>query len=154
MKTIEITSTNGFLNLEDLPQNCIFNKVVTGCGGTTIALNNTKLKTDAGAFTFNDVSWDIVKGTPDNNVLSGVDGIENEVNVSLEVTKYYPRAGGSGSGAVSKTITNLNNTHIRITLGVQALYQQLTDEDRSGDIIGATISYNITIIHNYSITIR
>lgn len=42
MKTIEITSTNGFLNLEDLPQNCIFNKVVTGCGGTTIALNNTK----------------------------------------------------------------------------------------------------------------
>ena len=26
--------------MEDLPQNCIFNKVVTGCGGTTIALFN------------------------------------------------------------------------------------------------------------------
>lgn len=28
--------------MEDLPQNCIFNKVVTGCGGTTIALFNEK----------------------------------------------------------------------------------------------------------------
>lgn len=26
--------------MEDLPQNCIFNKVITGCGGTTIALFN------------------------------------------------------------------------------------------------------------------
>ena len=28
--------------MEDLPQNCIFNKVVTGCGGTTIALFNER----------------------------------------------------------------------------------------------------------------
>ena len=28
--------------MENLPQNCIFNKVVTGCGGTTIALFNNK----------------------------------------------------------------------------------------------------------------
>lgn len=33
---LEIQEHNGFLDLEDLPHNCIFNKVVTGCGGTTI----------------------------------------------------------------------------------------------------------------------
>lgn len=41
-KIIEINSPNGYLNLDDLPHNCIFNKVVTGCGGTTIALKNTE----------------------------------------------------------------------------------------------------------------
>lgn len=43
MKTnyIEIeTNEAGKLIMEDLPYNCIFNKVVTGCGGTTIALVN------------------------------------------------------------------------------------------------------------------
>ena len=40
MKTIKITSQNGYLNLPDLPYNCIFNKSITGCGGTTIALFN------------------------------------------------------------------------------------------------------------------
>lgn len=39
---MKINSTNGYLNLEDLPYNCIFNKVVTGCGGTTIALFNNE----------------------------------------------------------------------------------------------------------------
>lgn len=38
MKNLKINSTNGKLNLSDLPQNCIFNKVITGCGGTTVAL--------------------------------------------------------------------------------------------------------------------
>lgn len=40
MKYLKINSNNGFLNLEDLPHNCIFNKVVTGCGGTTVVLKN------------------------------------------------------------------------------------------------------------------
>ena len=40
MKKLEIQEHDGFLDLEDLPHNCIFNKVVTGCGGTTIALKN------------------------------------------------------------------------------------------------------------------
>ena len=42
MSQLKIESNNGFLQMEDLPQNCIFNKVVTGCGGTTIALFNNK----------------------------------------------------------------------------------------------------------------
>lgn len=42
MGTLKIKSENGFLQMEDLPQNCIFNKVVTGCGGTTITLFNER----------------------------------------------------------------------------------------------------------------
>ena len=42
MSTLKIESNNGFLQMEDLPQNCIFNKVVTGCGGTTIVLFNER----------------------------------------------------------------------------------------------------------------
>lgn len=38
MRTIKINSENGYLNLKSLPTNCIFNKKVTGCGGTSIAL--------------------------------------------------------------------------------------------------------------------
>lgn len=42
MKKLEINSNNGFINLPDLPHNCIFNKVVTGCGATTVALFNSE----------------------------------------------------------------------------------------------------------------
>lgn len=40
MKHLNIKSNDGFLHLSDLPKNCIFNKKITGCGGTTIALKN------------------------------------------------------------------------------------------------------------------
>lgn len=39
---LKIESDDGFLHLNDLPHNCIFNKVVTGCGGTTVVLQNTE----------------------------------------------------------------------------------------------------------------
>ena len=42
MSELKINCNNGFLQMEDLPQNCIFNKVVTGCGGTTIVLFNER----------------------------------------------------------------------------------------------------------------
>lgn len=36
----EIKEKDGYLDMADLPHDCIFNKVRTGCGGTTIALRN------------------------------------------------------------------------------------------------------------------
>lgn len=42
MKELKINSNSGYLNLPDLPHNCIFNKVITGCGATTIALFNNE----------------------------------------------------------------------------------------------------------------
>ena len=37
---MKIKENDGFLTMKDLPYNCIFNKVKTGCGATTIALTN------------------------------------------------------------------------------------------------------------------
>jgi hypothetical protein len=42
MELLPIESSDGFLHLRDLPHNCIFNKVVTGCGGTTVVLRNSE----------------------------------------------------------------------------------------------------------------
>lgn len=42
MEKLKIDSDDGFLHLNDLPHNCIFNKVVTGCGGTTVVLQNAE----------------------------------------------------------------------------------------------------------------
>ena len=42
MEKLKIESNDGFLHLKDLPHNCIFNKVVTGCGGTTVVLQNAE----------------------------------------------------------------------------------------------------------------
>lgn len=42
MENFKIESDDGFLHLKDLPHNCIFNKVVTGCGGTTVVLQNAE----------------------------------------------------------------------------------------------------------------
>lgn len=39
---LDIKEKDGFLIMEDFPENCIFNKVKTGCGATTIALTNNK----------------------------------------------------------------------------------------------------------------
>ena len=42
MELLPINSSDGFLHLRDLPHNCIFNKVVTGCGGTTVVVSNSE----------------------------------------------------------------------------------------------------------------
>ena len=112
----------------------------------SIALNKNPLKTPEGAFTYQNVSWDIRLGLPDQEPFADIVGTESETGVGVEVTKYFPRASGSGSGAVTRTITNPNVTHVRVTLGVQGLYKQiLDDEDRSGDTEGETVSYRVTI---------
>ncbi len=40
MVKLEIQERDGFLIMKDFPKNCIFNKVKTGCGATTITLTN------------------------------------------------------------------------------------------------------------------
>ena len=40
MIKLDIQERDGFLIMDDFPKNCIFNKVKTGCGATTIALTN------------------------------------------------------------------------------------------------------------------
>ena len=71
----------------------------------SIALNETPLMTDEGAYTYQNVSWAIRLGTSDQDAFADVSGVETETTVGVEVTKYFPRASGSGSGAVTRQIT-------------------------------------------------
>lgn len=101
MKTLEINSLNGYINLQDLPNNCIFNKVVTGCGATTVALfnnqsyivavpttelivNKTGLK-EAGVA-------EIVSPDGKRQTVFGLFGIFS-YNVKKELTEYVSRTG-------------------------------------------------------------
>ncbi len=40
MKKLPIVSQDGYMQLNDLPHDCIFNKERTGCGGTSMVLRN------------------------------------------------------------------------------------------------------------------
>ena len=111
----------------------------------SIAFNETPLMTDEGAYTYQNVSWAIRLGTSDQDAFADVSGVETETNVGVEVTKYFPRASGSGSGAITRQITNPYCTAVRVTMSVGALYEQLVDQDRAGDTVAMTISYNVLI---------
>lgn len=114
----------------------------------SIAFNETPLMTDEGAYTYQNVSWAIRLGTSDQDAFADVSGVETETTVGVEVTKYFPRASGSGSGAVTRQITNPYCTAVRITMSVGALYEQLVDQDRAGDTVAMTVSYNVRITDN------
>lgn len=111
----------------------------------SIALNETPLMTEEGAYTYQNVSWAIRNGTADQDAFDNIAGAESEISVGVEVTKDFPRASGSGSGAVTRQITNPYCTDIRITMSVGALYEQLVDQDRAGDTVPMTISYTVLI---------
>ena len=115
-------------------------------GAQGIALNYTPLETVDGVKTYREVSYQVLNGLPDQDPLDGIDGVETEQTVNVEVTHDFPKASGSGSGAISRQITNLNCTDVRITLAVQGLYHQVKDDqDRAGDIDPTYVGYHIVI---------
>lgn len=100
---------------------------------------------DGGTYTYTDVSFEATNGTPDQKSFDGVSGVESEVAVNAEVTNLYPKARGPDSGALTRTINNVNATDVRITLAVNGLYEQLTSQDRAGDVVATDLVYNVQI---------
>ena len=102
MSDLKINSNNGFLKMEDLPQNCIFNKVVTGCGGTTVALFNkydqiiavptTELITNKTGLTEAGVA--IIKA-PDGIKTQSVFGLFGEFKLAQKTLKEYVASPGT-----------------------------------------------------------
>ena len=102
MSELKIESTNGFLQMENLPQNCIFNKVVCGCGGTTIVLFNernyivavptTELITNKTGLT---EAGEAIITAPDGIKTQSVFGLfgEFKTNVRHEFRDYLSRPG-------------------------------------------------------------
>ena len=123
-------------------------------GDKSIFFNETPLRTSGGTLTLNDVSWQINTGTPDQPALPYASGAETEVGVGVEVTHLYPKGEGPDSGKYQFSVTNADDTRLRLTLGVQGLYQQLTDQEHAGDVKGAEVSYKITITDANNTTIK
>ena len=96
MSELKINSNNGFLQMEDLPQNCIFNKVVTGWGGTTIVLFNerdyiiavptTELITNKTGLTEAGVA---IITAPDGIKTQSVFGLFDKFNLAQKALKEY-----------------------------------------------------------------
>ncbi|WP_352402674.1 phage tail protein [Pyramidobacter sp.] len=115
-------------------------------GDKSIALNYTPLRTPEGTLTYQGVSWDTRLGMPDQPAYHDVPGAEAEQSVGVEVTQFFPRASGTGSGSVTRQLNNTDATHVRITLMVQGLYEQIVDDqDRAGDTTAATVGYRIVV---------
>ena len=114
-------------------------------GDKGIALNYTPLRTPDGTLTYQNVSWDSRLGTPDQEAYTDIAGAEAERTVGVEVTNLFPKKIGPGSGSVTRTLDNTNCTHVRITLMVQGLYEQKTNQENAGDVVAATVGYSIQI---------
>ena len=114
-------------------------------GAKGIFLNETPLMTAAGAYTYNDVSWTLRTGQPEQSALPYDAGATNEVGVGVEITHDYPKASGSGSGKYQFSVTNTLATRLQVSLGVNALYETLMDQEHVGDIIGASVNYKISV---------
>ncbi|MCI7402788.1 phage tail protein [Pyramidobacter sp.] len=127
----------------------------------SIYLNETPLRTSGGTLTLPGVSWQMRIGAPDQSALPYASGSEAETGVGAEVTNLYPKGEGPDSGCYRFSVTNELNTRLRITLGVQGLYKQLTDQDHAGDVVAASVGYRIVItdadnktIADYSRTLK
>lgn len=139
MITLDIKEENGFLIMDDFPENCIFNKVKTGCGATTIALTNNQnyiivvpttdlvinkcypSKDEAG----NDLVWkksEIVPGvSPVNPQLFGLYGKLTTVT-KTKLKKFLNKEG------VKKIICTYDKTEALISLINPQEFKLLTDE--------------------------
>lgn len=123
-------------------------------GDKSIYLNETPLRTSGGSLTMPDVSWNVRLGTPDQTALPYDSGAETEVGVSAEVTNLYPKGEGPDSGRFQFSVTNELVTRLRITLGVQALYETRMDQDHAGDMVPAAVGYRIVIADGNGRTIK
>ena len=102
----------------------------------SIYFNKTPLKDANGVWNFQGVTLSIKHGLPDQDYVSGFPSVENEIDVSTELTQL--------TGGIVKTVTDSNVDDVRITVSVP----RLTEIEEDGDLIGGTVSINILIKPN------
>ncbi|GKX58336.1 TipJ family phage tail tip protein [Leminorella grimontii] len=97
-----------------------------------VFLNKTPIENDSGEANFSGVELQWVAGTQEQDYLSGFPSSENEVPVSAEVKYNYP---------IVRTITDADIDRVRVTVGVQGLYEQ----NDKGDVYGSTVNLEIQV---------
>jgi predicted phage tail protein len=105
-------------------------------GLKSIYLDETPLQNADGTLNFSNVEWQERVGTQSQIPLIGFDGSEAESPVGVEILYDTP---------ITRTVSNANNSAIRVTLSVPALSQQNTT---NGDINGTSVKIGIDIQNN------
>lgn len=102
-------------------------------GAKSVYLDDTPLQNSDGTYNFQGVTISSRNGTQSQNHIAGFGGAEAESGVGIEIKQSSP---------ATRSITNSNNTAVRVTLSVPQLTQQNTT---NGDITGASVDLAIDI---------
>jgi predicted phage tail protein len=102
-------------------------------GAKSVYLDDTPLQNADGTYNFQGVTISSRTGTQSQNHIAGFGGAEAESAVGVEIKQASP---------ATRSITNSNNTAVRVTLSVPQLTQQNTT---NGDINGTSVDLAIDI---------
>ncbi|MDP3322636.1 MAG: phage tail protein [Hydrogenophaga sp.] len=102
-------------------------------GAKSVYLDDTPLQNADGTYNFQGVTISSRTGTQSQDYIAGFAGAEAETAVGVEVKQASP---------VTRSLTNANNTAVRITLSVPSLTHQNTT---NGDINGASVDVAIDV---------
>ena len=101
-------------------------------GVQSVFLDNTPIQNKDGTYNFSNVEAEGRIGIQDQDILEGFNTSEKEVSVGAQVRKNTP---------LTRTVSDAKVSRLRLTLGVQSLFQQ----NDQGDTHGASVTMNITI---------
>lgn len=101
-------------------------------GLKSVYLDKTPIEAKDGSYYFKNVEIEGREGTQNQEVMQGFQAVEKEISVATEITKRT---------ALTRTVTDANVNRLRLTLGVQALFEQ----NDQGDTHSATVEFKITV---------
>ncbi|MFG6091607.1 phage tail protein [Enterobacter soli] len=103
-----------------------------GLDATRIFLDGTPLGNTDGSMNFENVSWEFRPGTQAQTPIQGFPAVENETTVGVTLTKATPW---------TRAINNTQIDAVLVRIGIPQLQQQ----ERDGDIVGASVKYHIDL---------
>ena len=115
-------------------------------GMKSVYLDNTPIQNNDDSYNFQNVLLEGRIGSQVQDIIPGFNTSEKEISVSTQVRKTTP---------ITRTITDNKVSRLRLTLGVQSLFNQEDNGDTNGTSVSLVVyignaSYPITISGKYS----
>ncbi|WP_288061428.1 host specificity protein J [Rodentibacter caecimuris] len=115
-------------------------------GMKSVYLDNTPIQNQDDSYNFSNVQLEGRVGSQVQEIIPGFNTSEKEINVGTQVRKITP---------ITRTVTDSKVSRLRLTFGVQSLFQQNDQGDTNGASVSLTVyignqSYPITISGKYS----
>lgn len=115
-------------------------------GMKSVYFDNTPVQNKDGSYNFNNVQLEGRVGSQVQDVIAGFNTSEKEVSVGTQVRKNLP---------ITRTVTDGKVSRLRLTIGVQSLFNQAENGDTNGTTVELVItigsqSYPVSISGKYS----